>query len=91
MAEQVVAARPGGVIRISKLIERIIARETFERPASPPVWMPAPHTTELAGPSGLNAHLPSIRRRVDTSDEDEPERPVWPPRRSHLEFDDGDY
>ena len=28
---------------------------------------------------------------MDSSDEDEPERPVWPPRRPHLEFDDGDY
>ena len=26
-----------------------------------------------------------------SSDEEEPERPVWPPRRPHLEFDDGDY
>ena len=24
-------------------------------------------------------------------DEEEPERLVWPPRRPHLEFDDGDY
>ena len=30
-------------------------------------------------------------RRVDISDEDEPERPVWPPRRLHLKFDDGDH
>ena len=53
--------------------------------------MPAPPTPQRAGPSGLNAHLPPFRRRVDSSDKDEPERPVWPPRRPHLEFDDGDY
>ena len=35
--------------------------------------------------------MPPFRRRVDSTDEDEPERPVWPPRRPHLEFDDGDY
>ena len=28
---------------------------------------------------------------MDSSDEEEPERPVWPPRRPHLEFDDCDY
>ena len=28
---------------------------------------------------------------MDLSDEDKPERPVWPPRRPHLEFDDGHY
>ena len=53
--------------------------------------MPAPVTPQRAVPSGLNAHLPPFRSRVDSSDEDEPERPVWPPRRPHLEFDDGDY
>ena len=53
--------------------------------------MPAALTTQRAGPSGLNAHLPPFRHRVDSSDEDEPERPVWPPRRPHLEFDVGDY
>ena len=53
--------------------------------------MPAPPTPERAGPSGLNAHLPPFRHRVDSSDDDERERSVWPQRRSHLEFDDGDY
>ena len=53
--------------------------------------MPAPPTQQRAGPSGLNAHLAPFRRRVDSSDEDEPERPLWPQRRPHLEFDDGDY
>ena len=53
--------------------------------------MLAPPTPKCAGPSRLNAHLPPFRRRVDTSDEDEPELPVWPPRRPHLDFDDGDY
>ena len=28
---------------------------------------------------------------MDSSDVEEPERPVWLPRRPHLEFDDGDY
>ena len=53
--------------------------------------MPASPTPQRAGPSGLNAHLPPFRRRVNSSDEDEPERPVWPPRRPQMEFDDGDY
>ena len=91
MAERVAAARPGGAIRMGKVIERIIARDNLERSASPPVRMPAPLMPEHAGQSGLNAHLPPFRRRVDSTDEDEPERPVWPPRSSHLEFDDGDY
>ena len=53
--------------------------------------MPAPPTQQRAGPSRLNAHLPPFRRRVNSSDQDEPERLVWPPCRPHLEFDDGDY
>ena len=53
--------------------------------------MPAPFTPQRAGPSELNAHSPPFRRRVDSSDEDEPERQVWPPRRPHLELDNGDY
>ena len=88
MAEKVAAARPCGAIRMNEVIEQIIAREYFERFVSPPARMPAPPTEQRAGPSGLNAHLPPFRRRVDSSDEDEPERPVWPPRRPHLEFDD---
>ena len=91
MAERVAAARPGGAIRMGKVIERIIARDNFERPNSPPARMPAPPPQQRAGPSKLNAHLPPFRRRVDLSDEEEPKRPVWPPRRPHLEFDDGDY
>ena len=39
----------------------------------------------------MNAHLPPFRRRVDSSDEEEPEPPVWPPSRPRLEFDVGDY
>ena len=35
--------------------------------------------------------MPPFCRRIDLSDEDKPERPVWPPRRPHLEFDNGDY
>ena len=91
MAERVAAARPGDAIRMGEVIKRIIARDNLERPFSPPARMPAPPTPQRAGTSGLNAHLPPFRRRVDSSDEDEPERPVWPLRRSHLEFDDGDY
>ena len=91
ISERVAAARMGGAIRISEVIERIIARDNLERPNSPPVRMPAPPPPQRAGPSGLNAHLPPFRRRVGSSDEEEPERPVWPPRRAHLEYDDGDY
>ena len=90
-AERVAAARPGGAIRMGDVIERIIARDNLERPVSPPARMPAPPTPERAGPSELNAHLPPFHRRVDSFDEDEPERPVWPPRCPHLDFDDGDY
>ena len=91
MAERVAAARPGGAIRMGEVIERIIARDNLEGPNSPPARMPAPPPLQCAVPSGLNAQLPPFRRRVDSSDEEEPERPVWPPRRPHLEFDDGDY
>ena len=76
---------------MGEVIARIIARDNLERPNSPPVRMPAPPPPQRAGPSGLNAHSPKFRRRVDSSDEEEPERPVWPPRRAHLEFDDGDF
>ena len=91
VAERVAAARPGGGIRMGEVIERIIARDNIERPFSPLAVMPALPTPRRAGPSGLNAHLPPFRRRVDSSDKEEPARPVWPPRRPHLEFDDGDY
>ena len=91
MAKRVAGARPGGAIRMGEVIKRIIARENLERPVSPPARMLALFTLERAGPSGLNAYLPPFRCRVDSSDEDEPERLVWPQRRSHLEFDDGDY
>ena len=91
MAERVTAARSGNAIRMGDVIEQIIALDNLERPVSPPARMPAPPTQQRAGPSGLNAHLPPFLRRVDSFDENEPERPVWPPRRPHLEFDDGDY
>ena len=91
MAERVAAARPNGAIWMGDVIERIILRDNIERPNSPPALKPAPFTPQRAGPSGLNAHLPPFRCRVDSSDEDEPERPVWPPCRPHFEFDDGDY
>ena len=91
IAERVAAARPGGAIRMGDLTERLIARDSCERPVLPLAQMQAPTTPQRAGPSGLNAHLPPFRRRVDSSDEDEPERPVWPQRHPHLEFDDGNY
>ena len=91
MAERVASARPGGAIRLGDVIERIIARDNLERPVTPPARMPALPTQHRSGPSGLNAQLPQFRRRVDSSDEDEFERPLWPPRCPHLEFDDGDY
>ena len=91
VAERVAAARPGGAIRICDVIDQIIARDNLERPISPPARMPEPPTPQRVGPSGLNAHLPPFRRRIDSSDEDEPVRPVWPPRRPHLELEDGDY
>ena len=73
------------------VIERIIARDNLELPISPPARTPKPPTPQRAGPSGLNAHLPPFRRRIDSSDEDEPVRRVLPPRRLHLELEDGDY
>ena len=91
MAERVAAARPGGAIRMGEVIERIIARDNLERPNSPPTRMPVPPPPKRAGPSAPNAHLPPFRRRVDSSDKEAPARPVLPPRRHHLEFDDGDY
>ena len=76
---------------MGKVNERIIVRDNLERPNSPPARMPAPPPQQRAGPSGLNAYLPPFRRRVDSSDEEEPKRPMWQPRRLHLEFDDGNY
>ena len=84
MAERVAAARPDGVIRMGVVIERIIACDNLEPPVSPPARMPAPPTPQRAGPSGLNAYLPLFRPRVNSFDEDEPERPVWPLRRLQL-------
>ena len=85
------SARPTGAIRMNDVIEWIIARDNLERPVSPPARMPAPSTKQRARSIGLNAHLPPFRRRVDSSNEDEPEWPLWPPRCPHLELDDGDY
>ena len=88
IAEREAAARPGGAIKMGDVIERIIARDHLERPVSPPARMPP---TQRAGPSGLNAHLPPFSRRMDSSDDEEPERPVWPPRRPRLELEEADY
>ena len=76
---------------MGNVIERIIARDNLARPVSQPARMPQPPTPQRVGPSGLNAHLPPFRRRVDSSDEKKPERPVWPPRRPRLEFDLADF
>ena len=35
--------------------------------------------------------MPPFRRRIESSDEDEPGLPVWLPRRLHLELENGDY
>ena len=91
MAERVAAAWPVGAIWMGDVIERIIARDIIEQPISPPARMPTPPTTQRAGPSMLNAQLPPIRRRIDSSGEDEPVWPMWPPCRPHLELEDGDY
>ena len=53
--------------------------------------MPAILTPQRAKLSGLNAHLPPFRHRVDSFDENTPERQVWPPHRPHMEFDDANY
>ena len=53
--------------------------------------MQEPPTQQLAGPIGLNANLPPFRRRIDSSSEDELVWLVLPPRRPHLELEDGDY
>ena len=91
VAVRVAAARPGGAIRMGDVVERIIARDNLERPLSPPARMPEPHTPQRSGPKGLNAHLPLFRRRIASSDEDEPVQPVWRLRRPHLELEDSDY
>ena len=90
-AEQVAAARPGGAIRMGEVIEQIIARDNLKWPISLPSRMPAPPMPQRARPSKLNAHFPPFLCRVDSSDEDEPQRPVCPFCRPHLQFDDGDY
>ena len=85
------AVPPGNAIRMGDVIEQIIARKHLKRPVSPPAWMPPPPTPKRAGPSELNAHLLPFRRRVNSLDEEEPERPVWPPRRPRLELEEADY
>ena len=91
LTEREAAARPGGAIWIGDVVERIIARDNLERTISPFARMPAPLSPQRAGPSWLNAHAQPFRRRVNSSDEEKPEQPVWPPRSLLMEFDDGDY
>ena len=91
VAERVAVARPYGAIRMGEVIERIIARDNLERPISFPARMPKQPTPQCATPNGLISHSPPFCRCIDSSDEDEPVRPVWPPRRLHLELEHGDY
>ena len=91
VTERVAAARPDGAIRLNDVIERIIACDNLERPISQPARMPEPPTPQPAGTNGLNAHLPTFRRHINSFDKYEPVRPVWPPRRIHLVLKDGDY
>ena len=91
MAKQLSAARLGGAIRLGDVIQQIIVRDNLERPVSPPTRMPAPLTPQRAGPSGLNVNLPPFCRRLHSFNENELERPVWPPRRPHMEFNVGNY
>ena len=91
VAERVAAARPGGAIRMGYVIERIIARDNLKRPISPPARMPEQPTPQRTGPSWLNAHLPPFRRRINSFDKDEPNRPVWPFFRPHLKLENSDY
>ena len=90
VAEQVAAARPGGAIRMGEVIENHCPRR-FRAAYLAACSDARPTQPQRAGPSGLNAHLPPVRRRIDSSDKDEPVRKVWPPRRAHLELKDGDY
>ena len=91
MVERVAAARLGGAIWIGNVIERIIAYDNIKRPNFSPAYLAAPPPTQRAKPSGLNARLPPFRRHVQSSDEEEPEQPVWPQLRFNLLFDEGDY
>ena len=56
------------------VIEQIIARNHLGRLYLPLAQMPAPLTPQCAGQSKLNDHLPPFRCRMDSSDEEEPER-----------------
>lgn len=91
VVKRTVNARPGEAIRMVEIIERMIARENLDRPISRPFSIQAPPTPQRVGPCGLDDHLPPFRRRVDFFDDEEPVRPVLPPGRPHLEFDEEDY
>ena len=75
---------------MNEVIKQIIARDILERPVSPHARMLAPPTPQPATQSKENAHWPPFHSGVDSSDENEPERPVWPARSPQLKFDDGD-
>ena len=90
-AELETVARQGGVIRMNEVIEQIIALENLMLPVFPPLRMAPPPSPHCNNSSCLNDQLPPFCRRVDSSDVEKPERSVWPPRRPHLELDEGDY
>ena len=70
------------------VIKRIISSDNIERIVSrlvsPPSRMPAPPTPQRAGTSGLNVYVPPVRSRMDSSDEQEPERVVRPPHCPYI-------
>ena len=76
---------------MSEVIVWIIACDNLERQVSAPARMPVLLTQQRDGSSKLNTHMPPLLRRVYSSDEEKPDRPVWPPRSPYMEFDDSDY
>ena len=65
--EQMAAARPNGAFQISDVIERIIARDNFERPVLLLAPMPVPQKSQRAKPSKLNDDMLHFCRFVDLS------------------------
>ena len=78
------APRQNGAIRMGEVIDKMIARNNLDRLVPLPDKMSKPLTLQRAIASGLNAHLPPFRSRIDLSDEDETVRPLWPPRRPQM-------
>ena len=88
MADREAAAQLGGAIQISDVIERIIAGDYLEQPVLTPDPITAQPMPQRAGPSGRNAHATPFLRRINYSDEKEPEQLVWPPRRPRLKLEE---